>query len=86
MNEGLLWFDNNPSSTFEEKLYRLIQFYENKFGEKPENVFVYRTNLQSTLLVEGVTINIIPKQWIIQNHFFASKVVPAKQLRLHQED
>ncbi len=40
MNVGMLWFDNDPRRTFDEKLTRAAEHYRRKYGRAPEVCFV----------------------------------------------
>ena len=41
MHTGMLWFDNNPKTTFAQKITRAIDYYKKKYGRKPELCLVH---------------------------------------------
>jgi hypothetical protein len=40
MNTGMLWFDNDPRLDFMEKINRATEYYQKKYGQKPDLCFV----------------------------------------------
>ena len=36
MHTGMLWHDNDPKRTLEQKIARAIDYYNKKYGRKPE--------------------------------------------------
>lgn len=43
MNIGMLWFDNDPKKSLQQKIDGAVQYYEKKYGRKPNLVFVHPT-------------------------------------------
>jgi hypothetical protein len=41
MNTGLLWYDNDPKTTLEDKIGRAAQRYQEKYGRWPNTCFVH---------------------------------------------
>ena len=41
MNVGMLWFDNNPKMTLENKVGRAAAYYQDKYGKTPTLCFVH---------------------------------------------
>ena len=35
MNIGMLWFDNSPKVSLDEKIRKAANYYEDKYGERP---------------------------------------------------
>ena len=40
MKQGLLWFDNDPKRSLEEKIAQAAERYYQKFGHRPNTCFV----------------------------------------------
>lgn len=41
MDVGLLWYDNDPTSTLEDKIGRAAQRYREKYGRWPDTCYVH---------------------------------------------
>jgi hypothetical protein len=40
MKTGMLWYDNNPKSTLEEKIIRAVEYYKKQYGDTPTLCYV----------------------------------------------
>ena len=40
MKQGLLWFDNDPKRSLEEKIVQAAERYAQKFGQQPNTCYV----------------------------------------------
>jgi hypothetical protein len=61
MSIGMLWFDNDPKATLEEKVRRAAKYYREKYGKKPNMCFVSKKeNLEGELVVDGITVRQSP--------------------------
>ncbi len=45
MNVGLLWFDNDPIKTLDQKVDGAARYYANKYGRQPTVCYVHPTAL-----------------------------------------
>jgi len=36
MSTGMLWFDNDPKLDLPAKIQRAIEYYQKKYGQKPD--------------------------------------------------
>jgi len=43
MKTGLLWYDDDPATTLEEKVRRLTKYYRRKYGFKPDTCHVHHS-------------------------------------------
>jgi hypothetical protein len=41
MNTGMIWFDNDPKVDFLTKIQRATEYYQNKYGQKPDLCYVH---------------------------------------------
>jgi hypothetical protein len=76
MQEGLLWYDDNPSRDLAEKIGQAVQRYRRKFGASPNVCYVHRSTLQplddggngKVQKVGGVRVSSLPT--ILRHHFW----------------
>ena len=66
MRIGMLWFDNDPKSTFAEKCNRAIKYYTDKYGVRPTAIWVN----PKTAITEIPGIVIVQSLSILNNHFW----------------
>jgi hypothetical protein len=45
MKTGMLWFDNDPKTDLNAKIVRAATYYQSKYGQKPNLVFVHPSML-----------------------------------------
>ncbi len=77
MNEGLLWYDDDPSHNLAEKIGQAARRYRQKFGAPPNICYVH----PSTLLalegngkgrkVNGVQVTPLPS--VLRHHFWVGR-------------
>lgn len=67
MNIGMLWFDNDPKTSFAQKVNKATAYYLNKYGKSPNMVFVsiHQQNIEN---VAGVTIK--QTRSVLPGHFW----------------
>lgn len=69
---GLMWFDNDPDRTIEEKIRTAAAFYLAKSGVSPDRCFVNADQLgDETVAIDGVEIDGV--RWIMKNNFYVGK-------------
>jgi hypothetical protein len=74
MRSGLLWFDDNPAATLEEKIRKAAAHYEHKYGHRPDLCLVHPPAFGGDGKVEkvdGVTIH--PGRSVLPHHFWLGK-------------
>jgi len=64
----MLWFDNDPKTTFEEKLTRAAAYYTKKYGTAPDHCLVHSSVLETTDIKEYAGIKIETKRHVLKHH------------------
>jgi len=49
MATGMIWFDNDPQKSINEKINFAIQYYQKKFGSEPTLCFLHPIFMDKTL-------------------------------------
>lgn len=47
MDIGMLWFDNEPSTSFQRKVKRASAHYQDKFGKVPDTCVVHPSMIEN---------------------------------------
>jgi hypothetical protein len=68
METGMLWFDNDPKTTLEQKIKKALDYYNNKFGNKPNVCLVHPGMLDKEKEVEGLKVRAY--QPVMPGHFW----------------
>jgi len=71
VNEGLLWYDDDPGRDLAEKIMRAIRRYQQKFGALPDVCYVHPSTLGGngkTQKVGGVSV--MAKPTVLRHHFW----------------
>jgi hypothetical protein len=78
IQEGLLWFDDDPARAVGDKVRRAVQRYQQKYGHKPDVCYVNPKHLKpgDPEQVEGVKI--LPAQTVLPFHFWLGMSIPSK--------
>ncbi len=78
MKTGMLWFDNDGTRSLEAKLNRAIQYYETKYGIRPNACYVH-----PSMLVEGIPdladVVIEGSNTVLPHHFWLGNEEQAAQ-------
>lgn len=68
METGMLWFDNDPRSDLSAKVVRAADYYQRKYGKKPEVCFVHPSAVKDNPPAAGIEIR--SSQMVLPNHFW----------------
>lgn len=74
MKTGMLWFDNDSKTDLNAKITRASEYYQHKYGRRPDLCFVHPTMLQvvesepASRKLAGVEVRINPM--IQPNHLW----------------
>lgn len=78
MNIGMLWFDNDPKTTLQEKIQGAVKYYREKYGLTPSKCVVNPTMLPQGF-EEGTQVAdvyIFGSKFVLPNHFFVGVKEP----------
>ena len=77
MEQGLLWFDNDPKRSLEDKIAQAAERYSQKFGQQPNTCYV---NPQMVAGPENGKIakdvRVVTAKNILPHHFWLGVVRP----------
>lgn len=69
MNNGMMWFDNDPKTAFSEKVIRAAEYYRQKYGRVPNLCLVNPHDLpEQTEPVGKVTVR--PFRSVLPGHLW----------------
>lgn len=69
MNTGMLWYDDDPKIDLLAKISRATEYYQKKYGQKPNLCYVNPgVNLSAPDKSFGVDVQ--TNQMILPNHFW----------------
>ena len=69
IQEGLLWFDDDPKRITTDKVARAVQRYEQKYGHAPDVCYVHPRQMQERELSVG-TVKVIQAKTVLPHHFW----------------
>jgi hypothetical protein len=71
MKQGLLWFDNDPRRSLEEKIAQAAERYTQKFGKQPNTCYVNPEMALGTGKRKEVNkVRVVTAQNILPYHFW----------------
>lgn len=68
METGMLWFDNDPHSDLPAKVNRAADYYQKKYGKKPDVCFVHSSAVKEVQRFNGIEIR--GSQMVLPNHLW----------------
>lgn len=73
MTEGLLWFDNDKTRSFAEKVKRAGKYYEEKYHNAPNVCYVHISQMPESkenkpIVIANMEIRTLPT--VLLNHFW----------------
>ena len=75
MKIGMLWFDNNPRSSLEQKVGGAVAYYNQRYGKKANLCYVHPSLLpgresadEPFPVFDGVTVR--PAKAVLPDHFW----------------
>jgi len=72
MKEGLLWFDDDPTCSLEDKVARAARRYREKFGVAPDTCCVHPSAVNGKATANGISI--VPSPSVLRHHFWIGVV------------
>jgi hypothetical protein len=71
----MLWFDNDPKTDIPAKVQRAADYYQKKYGQKPDVCFVHPSMIDNTPLhAQGIEVR--PTRQVMPNHFWMGVMEP----------
>lgn len=68
MKIGMLWLDTDKKRSFDEKVRRAVEYYEDKYGRLPELCLVNKSTLSGEKKVDHVIVQ--PAKSVLPGHFW----------------
>lgn len=68
MDVGMLWLDTDKKRSFDEKVRRAAEYYEDKYGHLPDMCFVNTKAIDSEKKIDNVKVQ--PGKTILPGHFW----------------
>lgn len=71
MHTGLLWFDNDPRTTLSVKIQKAMEYYNKKFGRKPDLCLVHPSMMDASQnQLELGKLVVRPYRPVMPGHFW----------------
>lgn len=68
MKVGLLWYDDDPARSLQEKVKRAASAYKRKHGVRPNRCCVHPAMLDGNITVSGV--DVVPLGTVLRHHLW----------------
>lgn len=68
MTTGMLWFDNDKQVDLSTKISRAADYYQKKYGRRPDLCFVHPSMIGGSLRTEGIEVK--PTRQVLPNHLW----------------
>ncbi len=79
MDEGLLWYDDDPRRELAEKIGRAARRYRQKFGASPDVCYVHPSTLGGDDEQKIGPIHLSPSPSILRHHFWLGREVKKRR-------
>ena len=69
MKQGMLWYDNLPGKQLNERIAQAVNYFTQKYGQKPEQCFVHPEMVigQSD---KGLPVKVVIDEKVLHNHIW----------------
>jgi len=78
IQEGLLWFDDDPGRAVTDKVARAVQRYQQKYGHAPDVCYVHPGQAPERELSIG-PVKVLPAQAVLPHHFWLGVTLDGKR-------
>ena len=68
-NTGMLWFDNDPKIDFLTKINRATDYYQKKYGQRPDLCYVH-PSMQFEPPPKTTGLEVQTDQMVLPDHFW----------------
>ena len=69
MNFGMMWFDNDPKTALRVKIIKAAEYYQTKYGKKPDLCMVNPKSLSENI-TEYEQITVRPQKAILPGYLW----------------
>lgn len=76
IQEGLLWFNDNPTRAISDKVERAVQRYQQKYGHNPDVCYVHPAHLKEGELSLADGVKVLPAKSVLPHHFWLGMQLP----------
>jgi hypothetical protein len=73
IQEGLLWFDDDPARATGDKIARAAQRYRQKYGRRPDVCYVHPEHLKERSASLPKEIKVLPSRSMLPYHFWIGR-------------
>lgn len=73
MSTGMLWLDDSPARSMEEKILRAARYYQEKYGKAAQLCLVNQATITDETQVGA--IQVIPASQVLPHHFWIGQGV-----------
>ena len=70
IQEGLLWFDDDPVRATSDKIARAVQRYQQKYGHRPDVCYVHPAHLKESDVQPAGEVKVLPAKSVLPHHFW----------------
>ena len=78
IQEGLLWFDDDPGRAVADKVARAVQRYQQKYGHAPDVCYVHPGQVPERELSVG-PVKVLSAQTVLPHHFWLGVTLDGKK-------
>jgi hypothetical protein len=68
MDIGMLWLDDDKKSSLDDKIRKAADYYQEKYGQKPDICLVNQAMLANEKRVDAIQVQ--PAHNVLPNHFW----------------
>ncbi len=68
MTIGMLWFDNDPKASLNDKIARAVEHYQKKYGQRPNLCYVHPSMLPEES--RGGPVEVKTNRFVQPNHLW----------------
>jgi hypothetical protein len=69
MKQGMLWYDDSPRRSLEDKIARASAYYQQKYGSRPNVCYIHPRTLPDTFAAEEA-IKVVPAADVLPHHLW----------------
>ncbi len=69
LQQGLIWFDKSPLTSFEEKIRAAVAAYESRFRRQPTVCYVHPDDLPPEVAAHD-NLRVLTAPTVLRHHFF----------------